>query len=804
MSELPAGTVTFLFTDMEGSTRLLSTLGREHYGEVLKRAIIYLSRLRGAPGHRGRHAGRRVLRRLSHGRRRRGRGSGGAASARRPRVAGGRGGTRAYGPAQAARGAGGEPVRRRRRPPRAGRVQSAAHGGQVLYLQLHARAGGGAAAPADVVVLRDLGLQQLKDLDRPERVYQLEAEGLQRAVPADSRGSHPRRRDCAAGCRARAGGPRAPPRSRHSRSSLRSSRGSAHGRRRQPLAAENGGRLWQPSSPGSAEVDATASRREPHRRRWRWAREPSGCSAPTTGRSHASDPSSGERVPFTTSATPLDLATGCRLALGRDRMRQARGDADHQSREMTRASPRVAPGTRAERRGDHASSRRGRGLEPRPAARRRRRRLRLGHRCGLRHLSASIASRATDRYVRSSSQRRRSRPGGNEVWASAGGGVGRAARPEERQGHRGASRLPATALDGLAIGEGAVWATADADGALWRIDLAGGRPSSISVGRRCGRGERRRRVGLGGQSAARHGERGEPGLECRRAHDRRRRHAARARDRRGRSVGRGQRERRNGGCPEGEHEGLPARSASRCSSGARARPTSWSPPTWRSRAATGSQTSRWPRRSRTRSRARLQGGAVPHRLSVLRRLARPHRSLRSRQVRQERPHLRGGEEGLGVIGTFNSPCALEEVPILNQAPGGGLAMISPTNSAIGLTRYGPGVPPGTLARAVPERPAELFRVATTDDYQGAGLALLAQAAGRPARGGAARRRPLLLETARRQLPHRRRRSRRPLDERAGAGTQCSELPLARRSGSRGSGRRRSCSPGSSMRTGGRS
>ena len=29
MAELPAGTVTFLFTDMEGSTRLLSSLGRD-------------------------------------------------------------------------------------------------------------------------------------------------------------------------------------------------------------------------------------------------------------------------------------------------------------------------------------------------------------------------------------------------------------------------------------------------------------------------------------------------------------------------------------------------------------------------------------------------------------------------------------------------------------------------------------------------------------------------------------------------------------------------------------------------------
>ena len=33
---LPTGTVTFLFSDIEGSTRLLKQLGRERYGEVLR------------------------------------------------------------------------------------------------------------------------------------------------------------------------------------------------------------------------------------------------------------------------------------------------------------------------------------------------------------------------------------------------------------------------------------------------------------------------------------------------------------------------------------------------------------------------------------------------------------------------------------------------------------------------------------------------------------------------------------------------------------------------------------------------
>src|SRR3954462_13240893 len=37
VEKLPEGTVTFLFSDMEGSTRLLKQLGRERYGEILHR-----------------------------------------------------------------------------------------------------------------------------------------------------------------------------------------------------------------------------------------------------------------------------------------------------------------------------------------------------------------------------------------------------------------------------------------------------------------------------------------------------------------------------------------------------------------------------------------------------------------------------------------------------------------------------------------------------------------------------------------------------------------------------------------------
>ncbi len=34
-AELPTGAVTFLFSDIEGSTRLLAELGRERYGQAM-------------------------------------------------------------------------------------------------------------------------------------------------------------------------------------------------------------------------------------------------------------------------------------------------------------------------------------------------------------------------------------------------------------------------------------------------------------------------------------------------------------------------------------------------------------------------------------------------------------------------------------------------------------------------------------------------------------------------------------------------------------------------------------------------
>ena len=49
---------------------------------------------------------------------------------------------------------------------------------------------------------------------------------------------------------------------------------------------------------------------------------------------------------------------------------------------------------------------------------------------------------------------------------------------------------------------------------------------------------------------------------------------------------------------------------------------------------------------------------------------------------------------VGVIGTFNSGCAEIIIPVLNRAPNGPVAMVSPANTYVGLTHPGPGTAAG--------------------------------------------------------------------------------------------------------------
>jgi len=82
-----------------------------------------------------------------------------------------------------------------------------------------------------------------------------------------------------------------------------------------------------------------------------------------------------------------------------------------------------------------------------------------------------------------------------------------------------------------------------------------------------------------------------------------------------------------------------------------------------------------------------------------------------------------------VIGTFNSGAAEIEVPILNRAPNGPIAMVSPANTYVGLTHPGPGTVAGEPGKYYPTGKRNYARVVAADDYQGAADALLAKSLG---------------------------------------------------------------------------
>ncbi len=73
------------------------------------------------------------------------------------------------------------------------------------------------------------------------------------------------------------------------------------------------------------------------------------------------------------------------------------------------------------------------------------------------------------------------------------------------------------------------------------------------------------------------------------------------------------------------------------------------------------------------------------------------------------------ESVVGVIGTYNSGCAALEIPILNEAS---VAMISPANTAVGLTHVGVGSGDGEPEKYYPSGTRNYARVVASDDLQG--------------------------------------------------------------------------------------
>ena len=84
---------------------------------------------------------------------------------------------------------------------------------------------------------------------------------------------------------------------------------------------------------------------------------------------------------------------------------------------------------------------------------------------------------------------------------------------------------------------------------------------------------------------------------------------------------------------------------------------------------------------------------------------------------------------IGVIGTYNSGCAAVEIPILNKAPGGGLAMVSPGNTFVCLTEPGTICKPNEPDVYYPSGKRNYIRVVPNDAVQMAGLATFADGLG---------------------------------------------------------------------------
>jgi len=180
MPELPTGTVTFLFTDIEGSTRLLQEVGTQYANILEDHADIVRAAISASSGVEVGTAGDSFF------------------AAFREALDGVQAAVSAQRNLAAHRWSHGAPVRVRMGlhtgrgelggdgyvgidVHRAARIADAAHGGQVLLSDVTARLVE-AALPTGVR-LRPLGEHRLKDLGNPERLHQLEIEGLPSEFP---------------------------------------------------------------------------------------------------------------------------------------------------------------------------------------------------------------------------------------------------------------------------------------------------------------------------------------------------------------------------------------------------------------------------------------------------------------------------------------------------------------------------------------------------------------------------------------------------------------------------------------------
>ena len=84
---------------------------------------------------------------------------------------------------------------------------------------------------------------------------------------------------------------------------------------------------------------------------------------------------------------------------------------------------------------------------------------------------------------------------------------------------------------------------------------------------------------------------------------------------------------------------------------------------------------------------------------------------------------------IGVVGTFNSGCAKIEIPILDRANPGPIAIVSPANTSPGITTTGPGADPGEPNKYYPTGTRNYARVVANDQFQGPADAMFTKSLG---------------------------------------------------------------------------
>ena len=84
---------------------------------------------------------------------------------------------------------------------------------------------------------------------------------------------------------------------------------------------------------------------------------------------------------------------------------------------------------------------------------------------------------------------------------------------------------------------------------------------------------------------------------------------------------------------------------------------------------------------------------------------------------------------VAVIGPYDSDCAQVEIPVMNRAPSGPVAIVSPSNTSPSLTRLDPAGAAGEPGIFYPSGIRNFLRLASPDDLQGAGDAVLARQLG---------------------------------------------------------------------------